>query len=840
MNVSCGGGSNSSFQSSSQSSGAPLLKITSNSLPTFQAGQIYQASLNASGGTSPYNWSIASGALPAGLTIQASSGVISGTPATAGHYSFTAQVKDTSTSAQQTADAPFSGTVEGPALQITTQGLPAIQQGQVFQSSLTAAGGTSPYNWSIASGVLPAGLSIDASSGVISGTPATAGPYSFVAQVKDSSTSSPEVANASYSGSVTASGTSLQITTNSLSAGVVGLAYTAQLSVIDGVTPYNWTLSSGALPAGLGLAGSGMITGTPTLPVQATVNLQVTDSSSPQKAASKTFTITVQNPLDAYGGSAQLPCPTGAASHFYTQKIGNRWWLCTPAGNAFWMKSVYVVDADNSTDSYGVNYYNIAAGKYGDADLRWGPQQNRRLQSWGFNSLAEYASLYTLPTTTNSSWPNSQQPVLMPFTGLAWPSYYSLSNSGGYAPGPAKELIRATNPAVFTGYRAHSPDPWDPNFATWLDGWLQHDYAGSQWINGPNNSYLIGFNVDDTDTLEGFGAGPDFKTVANGVASGGREQPHLGWIVLVTPPTQSQNTEFGVTYTDTTVYAKQALANFLQSRYATISALNTAWGSAYTTFGSAGGWGVGTGLLDEDGTHSWTPKDYTGLSDANAAVKKDLDDFLFLHAQKYFSVIKAELNARAPGRLYLGPTTLSTWGSPPRQQILQAAAGYIDVFSSSSIPSGVSDDQQRIDFIAQNLGDKPWLEWEGFVANPDSYMNAYAPNDEVQPLSSTQAQRAQIYSSMINLLVNARTSAGAYPVVGFKWWQFVDNRGEQMNWGLVTRRDNEYDGRAAVTAIGTDAWGFPTGGETNSYGDFLTTVQNSNLGILPTLLSKTW
>ncbi|MHB8655778.1 MAG: hypothetical protein ACYDA9_18080, partial [Terriglobia bacterium] len=58
--------------------------------------------------------------------------------------------------------------------------------------------------------------------------------------------------------SVTASGTSLQITTNSLSAGVVGLAYTAQLSVIDGVTPYNWTLSSGALPAGLGLAGSGM------------------------------------------------------------------------------------------------------------------------------------------------------------------------------------------------------------------------------------------------------------------------------------------------------------------------------------------------------------------------------------------------------------------------------------------------------------------------------------------------------------------------------------------------------------------------------------------------------
>jgi len=632
----------------------------------------------------------------------------------------------------------------------------------------------------------------------------------------------------------------LQITTNSFGSGISGQAYTAKLEAVEGVTPYTWTVSSGGLPAGLSLAGDGILSGVPTQAGQATVSVQVTDSSVPPKGGNKTFSLTVQGAVDAYGGSTQLQCAGGVASHFYTQKIGNRWWLCTPAGNVFWMKSVYVVDADDSIDQYGVSYSNMAAGKYGDADLQWGPQQNRRLKSWGFNSLAEYASIYTLPTTTNSFWPNSQQPVLMPFTGLAWPSYYSLSNSGGYANGPAKELIRATNPAVFTGYRAHSPDPWDPNFGMWLDGWLQHDYAGSQWINGPNNSYLIGFNVDDTDTLEGFGAGSDFKTVANGVASGGREQPHLGWIVLVTPPTQSQNSEFGVTYTDTTVYAKQALGNFLQTRYTTIAALNAAWGSGYTTFGSAGGWGVGTGLLDEDGTHSWTPKDYTGLSDANAAVKKDLDDFLFAHAQKYFSVIKSVLNARAPGRLYLGPTTLSSWGSPPRKQILQAAAGYIDVFSSSTIPSGVSDDQQRVDFIAQYLGDKPWLEWEGFVANPDSYWYQSPASDEVQPQSSTQAQRAQVYSGMTNLLVNTRTSAGAYPVVGFKWWQFVDNRGELMNWGLVTRRDNEYDGMAAVVATATDQWGFPTGGETNSYGNFLSTVQNSNLGILPFLLSTQW
>src|SRR5438128_5307538 len=103
------------------------------------------------------------------------------------------------------------------------------------------------------------------------------------------------------------------------------------------------------------------------------------------------------------------------------------------------------------------------------------------------------------------------------------------------------------------------------------------------------------------------------------------------------------------------------------------------------------------------------------LADANASVQTDLDDFLFAHAQKYFSVIKSVLNQRAPGRLYLGPTHLSTWGAPPRKQILQAAAGYIDVYCSGTIPSGIGDDQQRVDFVAQYVGDKPWLEWEGFV-----------------------------------------------------------------------------------------------------------------------------
>ena len=128
-----------------------------------------------------------------------------------------------------------------------------------------------------------------------------------------------------------------------------------------------------------------------------------------------------------------------------------------------------------------------------------------------------------------------------------------------------------------------------------------------------HSDYLVGLNVDDLDELNGFGAGADFPTLTNGYPDSGigRWHPHLGWIVLVTAPTQSSGTDANgnpISYSDTTVYSKLALSNWLATRYnGNIAALNQAWGSTYSMFGSAGGWGTGSGVLDEDGTHSWVP-----------------------------------------------------------------------------------------------------------------------------------------------------------------------------------------------------------------------------------------
>ena len=179
-------------------------------------------------------------------------------------------------------------------------------------------------------------------------------------------------------------------------------------------------------------------------------------------------------------------------------------------------------------------------------------------------------------------------------------------------------------------------------------------------------------------------------------------------------------------------------------------------------------------------------------------------------------------------------------GAPPRAQILQAAGQYVDVLAISSIPTGClscTDDQAKIDFVSQNGGDKPWINWEGFFAQPDSYMSVYSAPQTSYPQSTVQSARGQLFQTMVSQnLTAADTATGSHHIVGYKWWQFYDNRGEQANWGLVTRRDNGYDGAASVTGAGMDSWGFTTGGEQTNYGDFLDDVTGANLNVYKTLL----
>jgi len=159
------------------------LDILTSSLPSGVVHRAYSASLAVQGGVSPYSWSLTQGSLPTGLTLS-TGGTISGTPTAQGNSSFTVQVSD-SEQPPATASASLSITIQS-GLQITTTSLSAATVDLPYNATLAATGGVPPYTWSITQGALPNGLSLNGSTGLLSGTPTTAGNFNFTVQAADS------------------------------------------------------------------------------------------------------------------------------------------------------------------------------------------------------------------------------------------------------------------------------------------------------------------------------------------------------------------------------------------------------------------------------------------------------------------------------------------------------------------------------------------------------------------------------------------------------------------------------------------------------------------------------
>jgi hypothetical protein len=164
---------------------APLM-INTVSLPAATADVSYSAKLAVAGGIRPYTWSVTAGALPAGLSLNSVTGVISGKPTAPGTAVFRVNVSDAE-SPSVSASQGLNITVTVAPLTVTTVSvLPAATPGVPYSVKLAADGGLTPYTWSLTQGSLPAGLKLHAATGVISGTPASSGASTFTAQVSDS------------------------------------------------------------------------------------------------------------------------------------------------------------------------------------------------------------------------------------------------------------------------------------------------------------------------------------------------------------------------------------------------------------------------------------------------------------------------------------------------------------------------------------------------------------------------------------------------------------------------------------------------------------------------------
>ncbi len=267
----------------------PSPTITTVSLPGGQVAVAYSQTLAASGGTPPYSWSLDSGALPPGLTLDAGTGAVTGTPTSAGTASFTVRVTDSL--AQSDTQALAIDVALPPSPTITTVSLPGGQVAVAYSQTLAASGGTPPYSWSLDSGALPPGLTLDAGTGAVTGAPTSAGTASFTVRVTDSLAQSDTQALAIDVAPLP----SPTITTVSLPGGQVAVGYSQTLAASGGTPPYSWSLDSGALPPGLTLdAGTGAVTGAPTSAGTASFTVRVTDSLA--QSDTQALTVVVAGP----------------------------------------------------------------------------------------------------------------------------------------------------------------------------------------------------------------------------------------------------------------------------------------------------------------------------------------------------------------------------------------------------------------------------------------------------------------------------------------------------------------------------------------------------------------
>ncbi|MES2734428.1 MAG: IPT/TIG domain-containing protein [Bacteroidota bacterium] len=266
----------------------PDITLTPNTLPAATQNAAFSQQLTASGGAGPYDYSLASGRFPIGLTIS-SDGLLSGTPTEAGSFTFAIQAKDANACLGSqaytlkvnaaivpaptiTSFSPASGNVGSEVIitgtNFSTAPVNNVVSFGAFQASVTAATDTQ------LNVIVPVGISGSVAISVtIGGKTATAG-TNFTITVPCSI--------------LTLSPTTLPIATQQA-------AYSQLLTAGGGFPPYGYQLSAGTLPLGVTLSAGGLLSGTPTQAGNFTFTVQVSDNNG--CAGSRTFTLAVNNPL---------------------------------------------------------------------------------------------------------------------------------------------------------------------------------------------------------------------------------------------------------------------------------------------------------------------------------------------------------------------------------------------------------------------------------------------------------------------------------------------------------------------------------------------------------------
>lgn len=287
------------------------------------------------------------------------------------------------------------------------------------------------------------------------------------------------------------------------------------------------------------------------------------------------------------GANESITGGTVVAAHWYKQKIVDatsgspgRWYFCTPLGNA--MTMVGIQNAPNylgNAQGAGGDYQGVQPGSAA-LDIKYGTnafgargsyfamyRAVQRLLNWGFNNIYDFATIWTLPTFTDASWGTSDK-TMPAHISYVFKNFSPYWNEGSPWLKNYCCIYKQTASGIGADYFFGGLDNFDPNLQGYLTGTLAFENAGDANFLGPNNDYVLGFEMDETDIEGGFRGYVHFNSAAP--ANG----QHWGWQTLVSSPVRTVMTSadtFGghsisedLVYPDTQFYSKTELGNWLQ------------------------------------------------------------------------------------------------------------------------------------------------------------------------------------------------------------------------------------------------------------------------------------
>ncbi|NBF09677.1 putative Ig domain-containing protein [Pseudomonas sp. Fl4BN1] len=303
---------------------APTINLSPTTLPSGTQGTTYSQNLSTSGGTAPYSYAVTSGALPTGMSLN-TSGLISGTPSASGTFNLTITATDANSA---TGSRAYS---------LLINGLPPVAG--AVSTTVAANSSANPITLNLSGG---AATSVAVSTAAAHGTATASGTtisYTPTAGYSGSDTFAYTATNANGTSgpatvTITVSAPTINLSPTTLPSGTQGTAYSQNLSTSGGTAPYSYAVTSGALPTGMSLSASGLISGTPS--ASGTFNLTITATDANSATGSRAYSLLINglppvasavsttvaansstNPITLIlsGGAASSVAVASAASH---------------------------------------------------------------------------------------------------------------------------------------------------------------------------------------------------------------------------------------------------------------------------------------------------------------------------------------------------------------------------------------------------------------------------------------------------------------------------------------------------------------------------------------------